>query len=99
MTNHTKDTNGIVYEPHPSIGVYNTILAEKLKHDANYETVVSEVNMHTKYWTVDNLFWHYNNGLVSSLSPSISFFLPLKRGIGGEFKRLLERLLAALLLS
>lgn len=75
MTNHTKDTNGIVYEPHPSIGVYNTILAEKLKHDANYETVVSEVSLHTETWSVDGLFWHYNNGLVSSLSPYLQRIL------------------------
>jgi len=75
MTNHTKDTNGLVYEPHPSIGVFNTILAEKLKHDVNYETVVSEVNMHTQTWDVDYLFWHYNNGLVSSLSPYLQRIL------------------------
>jgi hypothetical protein len=75
MTNHTKDTNGLVYEPHPSIGVFNTILAEKLKHDANYETVVGEVGMTTETWDVDCLFWHYNNGLVSSLSPYLQRIL------------------------
>jgi len=75
MTNHTKDTNGIVYKPHPSIDVFNTILAEKREQDANYEIVVSEVNMNTKHWSVDNLFWHYNNGLVSSLSPYLQRIL------------------------
>ena len=69
MTNHSKDINNILYEPNPVINVFNTILADKLKHDTNYEIVVNEVGMKPESWTVDVLFWHYNNDLITSLSP------------------------------
>ena len=40
-----------------------------LRENSGVDMILNKVEMVTETWTVDKLYWHYNNGLISSLPP------------------------------